>query len=511
MVNYSGHNEKVKIQVTSPDQNNYTYPVTYLNQFVTYPLPGGNGTYKITVLESVDLTKNLYATCFTQQIDVSLENEYLPFLYSNYYISFNKDSLCVKKAQQLAKKCYSSLDVVSNVYNYIIKNIKYVGEYGRFDDLLVLLYTDCKEYVIKFIKEQLEQDIDLMAEGKNISLLAKWLPSVNASNKATKYNARKIAKALEMDNCEYRKMLSRLRNYIKIIENNLREKDYTFDYSYQPSKALMKYRKAFIRNDKDRYSEFLQDVQSGNAKINTETLTPYDIIAPIINEDIEISDEERKSLDVTWDNQADCTNDENAVVVADTSGSMYWCSATPKPISVAFSLAIYFAERNSGDFKNHFITFSCNPQLVEIKGKDIYEKVKYCETFAECANTDIQAVFDLVLSTAVKNKTLPEDMPSKLYIISDMEFDYCAENSDVTNFEYAKEKFEQNGYALPKVVFWNVASRNMQSPVEMNEQGVTLVSGCNPRIFSMVTEDKCTPYEYMLDVLNQERYADIKA
>ena len=164
---------------------------------------------------------------------------------------------------------------------------------------------------------------------------------------------------------------------------------------------------------------------------------------------------------------------------------MYWCSATPKPISVAFSLAIYFAERNSGDFKNHFITFSCNPQLVEIKGKDIYEKVKYCETFAECANTDIQAVFDLVLSTAVKNKTLPEDMPSKLYIISDMEFDYCAENSDVTNFEYAKEKFEQNGYALPKVVFWNVASRNMQSPVEMNEQGVTLVSGCNPRIFSV--------------------------
>ena len=111
-------------------------------------------------------------------------------------------------------------------------------------------------------------------------------------------------------------MLSRLRNYIKIIENNLREKDYTFDYSYQPSKALMKYRKAFIRNDKDRYSEFLQDVQSGNAKINTETLTPYDIIAPIINEDIEISDEERKSLDVTWDNQADCTNDENAVVVS---------------------------------------------------------------------------------------------------------------------------------------------------------------------------------------------------
>ena len=228
--------------------------------------------------------------------------------------------------------------------------------------------------------------------------------------------------------------------------------------------------------------------------------------------DIDANDADMFALSLQYlSNNGVDLNDENAVVVADTSGSMYWCSATPKPISVAFSLAIYFAERNSGDFKNHFITFSCNPQFIEIKGKDIYEKVKYCETFAECANTDIQAVFDLVLSTAVKNKTLPEDMPSKLYIISDMEFDYCAENSDVTNFEYAKEKFEQNGYALPKVVFWNVASRNMQSPVEMNEQGVTLVSGCNPRIFSMVTEDKCTPYEYMLDVLNQERYADIKA
>lgn len=125
MINYSGNNEKVKIQVTSPDQVDYTYPVTVLNQFITYPLPGGNGTYKITVLESVDINKNLYATCFSKQIDVSLENEYLPFLYANYYIYFDKDSKCVQKAQELAKDCYSSIDVITNVYNYVIKNIKY--------------------------------------------------------------------------------------------------------------------------------------------------------------------------------------------------------------------------------------------------------------------------------------------------------------------------------------------------------------------------------------------------
>ena len=125
MINYSGDNQKVKIQITSPDQVDYTYPVTVLNQFITYPLPGGNGPYKITVLESVDINKNLYATCFSKQINVSLENEYLPFLYANYYIYFDKDSKCVQKAQELAKDCYSSIDVITNVYNYVIKNIKY--------------------------------------------------------------------------------------------------------------------------------------------------------------------------------------------------------------------------------------------------------------------------------------------------------------------------------------------------------------------------------------------------
>jgi len=161
---------------------------------------------------------------------------------------------------------------------------------------------------------------------------------------------------------------------------------------------------------------------------------------------------------------------------------------------------------------NFFITFSCNPQLIEIKGKDIYEKVKYCETFAECANTDIQAVFDLVLSTAVKNKTLPEDMPSKLYIISDMEFDYCADDANLTNFEYAKKLFEDAGYKLPEVVFWNVSSRNRQQPVTKNEQGVLLVSGCTPRLFSMMADGSLSdraPYEFMMEVLMSERYKKI--
>lgn len=157
----------------------------------------------------------------------------------------------------------------------------------------------------------------------------------------------------------------------------------------------------------------------------------------------------------------------------------------PKPAEVALSLGIYFAERNKGAFRNHFITFSENPRLIEIKGRDIYDKVKYAASFNEVANTNIQKVFELILRTAVKNKLPQRDLPATVYIISDMEFDACTHDADATNFSYAKGLFGQHGYALPTLVFWNVASRNQQQPVTMNEKGAVLVSGTSPRVFSM--------------------------
>ena len=148
---------------------------------------------------------------------------------------------------------------------------------------------------------------------------------------------------------------------------------------------------------------------------------------------------------------------------------------------------------------------------MKIKGKDLVEKVQYCETFNECANTNIQKVFELVLSAAVKNKLPQEDLPETLYFISDMEFDSCANGAGLTNFEYAKKLFEDHGYKLPQVVFWNVQSRNQQQPVSMNEQGVILISGCTPRIFSMVASGKFDPVLLMKEVLLSERYAPVCA
>ncbi len=391
------------------------------------------------------------------------------------------------------------------------KNLYYIAEYGRFDDLMVLFGTPLEKDMLEYIKTQLYKDLEGMENGGDVSLLAKWLPSVNASNGETKRLAKKVARFLELDDGAYRKLLVRLRAHIRIIENNLRERDYTFDYEKQPSKAMFKYRNAFIRNDGERYNEFLNKASCGEVKFNTNVLTSYEIITPFFKRNV--SNEERNSINATWNSLEDFTNDENALAVIDGSGSMYG-GADPIPATVALSLGIYFAERNKGAFKNHFITFSENPQLVEIKGDDILDKVRYCHDYDEVANTNIQKVFELILNAAKKNHVPQEELPKRLYIISDMEFDYCADDANLTNFEYAKKLFEDAGYKLPEVVFWNVSSRNRQQPVTKNEQGVLLVSGFTPRLFSMIADGSISdmaPYEFMMEVLMSERYEKIAA
>ena len=402
----------------------------------------------------------------------------------------------------------------------VFKNISFIPEYGRYDDLLVLLNSDCESVVVALVKSQLAKDIEAMKKQNEISLLAKWLPSVNASNKETVIKAKKLSRMLGMSEAEYRKTLSELRAYLKLIENNLRERDYTFDYSKVPSKAMHKYIKAFYRNDNNRYSKYIASVERGEAKMNTSTLMPYELIEPYIKYSYynagsrsfmrPISEEEKASLNAAWNSLPDFCNDENALAVIDTSGSMY-CTQNPMPASVALSLGLYFAEHNKGAFKNHFIEFSAEPRLIEIKGETFADKLRYVASFNEIGNTNLQSVFELLIKTATKNNIPQEEMPSKLYIISDMEFDRCINNADISNFEYAKKLFEQNGYKLPEIIFWNVESRNTQQPVKQNEQGVALVSGCTPRLFSMITSGELSPYKCMMEIIGSERYLKITA
>lgn len=394
-----------------------------------------------------------------------------------------------------------------------------IAEYGRWDDLFDLIDTNCKDEVIEICKSQLVEDLACLTIHKNISLMAKWMPSINTSSMEARVKARALCKGLGLTEKKYRKTLSVLRKEIKIIENNLREKDYTFEYDKQPSKAMLKYRAAFARNDRERYMSFLESVEKGEKSMNTSTLNPYDIVGRIIErvsnnwlEDTmscDLSEEDRKSLDVTWNQLENYAGSENALVVLDGSGSMYGYSK-PSPAAVAQSLAIYYAERNTGEFRNHFITFSEHPRLVKIEGEDITEKVMNNMKYDECANTNIAAVFDLLLSTARRNGLSEEDMPKKLYIVSDMQFDYMTSNADLSMFEYAKKKYEKAGFALPQIVFWNVDARdNMQVPVTKNEQGCALVSGFSSQIFNMLKDDILDPLDFMMKTLSQERYAPI--
>lgn len=396
--------------------------------------------------------------------------------------------------------------LAENEIQSLVRNLPYIAEYGRWDDVLVLMNTPAHAAAVALLREQFEMDMKSLASGEPVSLLGKWLPSVNAHNSEVVKLAKQLARAFGMNEAQYRKALSALRQKICILENNLRERDYTFDYACQPSKAMFKYRKAFLRNDEVRYRSFMQSVSAGEAVLHTGVLMPYEIVSAAYN----AVPSERAALDVTWNALENFTRGENALVVADGSGSMYW-GGNPTPATVAQSLAIYFAEHNRGIFHNHFITFSMNPRLVEIKGNDIVEKVRFCRTFDECANTNLQAVFELILQTAVMNRLPQAMLPTTLYIISDMEFDTCAANSSLTNFEQAKQLYRSYGYELPHVVFWNVQSRNEQQPVKMNEQGVALVSGCNPRLFSQVMSGETDPYTYMMNVIGGERYRMICA
>ncbi len=311
---------------------------------------------------------------------------------------------------------------------------------------------------------------------------------------------------------EYRQTLSKLRSYLDILEKRICKKDYSFDYSKQPSGAMHKYRKAFLQNDKERYKAFLDAVHSGEKTMHAGTLYPYQIIEkciPEYSERINLNADMIQSLDASWNSLPDYGDRRNALAVIEGSGSMYW-SSNPRPADVAMSLGIYFAERNTGFFKDHFITFSRSPRLIKLEGDNIADRAAYCASFNECSSTNLRATFILLLETAIKNHLPQEELPETLYIISDMEFDQGV-NYEKTLFEEVKALYEQYGYQLPNLVYWCIESRHEQFPVTIDKHGTVLVSGASPTVFRMVISQDVTPESLMLSVLNSERYAKIYA
>ena len=384
-----------------------------------------------------------------------------------------------------------------------------VPEYGRWDDLIEYVSTPS---VVALVGQQLTDDLNAIPAGKSSSLLGKWMPSANTSSKKTKALAHKWIKALGMTDKEYRQTLSLLRSKVGVTEILMSARNWTaINYSTVTSKAGLRYRAAFKKHDGLRYGSFLEAAVKGEVKINSGTLYPYDLVGKYLTGGFYNQGGLDMTVEAQWKQLPNyAAEGTNALVVCDTSGSMYggYNQNNPPPINVAVSLALYISERNQGAFKDHFITFSSVPKLQTVKGTTLFDRVNSLKGAEWGMNTDLQAAFNLILNSAIKNKVPQSEMPSVLFVVSDMEFDACCDTH--TNFDHIKGKFDLAGYTMPKLVFWNVNSRNLQTPVTLDEKGTYLVSGCSPSIFQKaVNTQATTPMELMLETLNGPRYEKI--
>ena len=394
-----------------------------------------------------------------------------------------------------------------NTLEWLCKNANLIPEYGRWDDLIYLTYegknTPFEKVGLKIIDNQLFNDYQFIGTSE-VSLLSKWMPSENASNSNTKEMAKYFIKKLKVTNKNYRKILSAIRKHLRIVETNLTKKDYSsIDYSIVPSKANLKYRKAFLRNDNERYTDYLNKVNKGETKINASTLYPYEIVSKFIYWN-KPSKEEAETLNTLWSNLPDYVDNLNGIVVADTSGSMMG-----RPMDVSVSLAMYIAERNKNEaFKDYFISFSGHPKFHKITGNNLDERCNSVQ-LGDVANTNIQAVFNLMLSRAKEYNVSVEDMPKFILIVSDMEFDRASSNSSLTNFETIRRQYRNAGYPMPTLVFWNVNSRHDHTPVTVNDRGVILVSGCSPVIMKYALTACNNLMDIVKNVTESDRYNNI--
>lgn len=355
---------------------------------------------------------------------------------------------------------------------------------------------------------------------ENISLIFKWLKSENASSKETKYLAKKTRQFLSLTPKQYRKLLSYGREKTNILEKLMSSNQWDkIDFSKIPSRAGLIYKNAFARRDilKVKYERFMQDKST---KVNAKDLYPHEIAHRALHTSYS-DDVNRLVLQKYWDNLPNYYGNkkENGIAVVDVSGSM-----SGQPMEVAVSMGAYIAEKAHGPFANHFITFSARPKLVKFEGVDVVDKFNRCIRADWGMNTDLKAVFNMLLDTAVKNHIKQEDMPERIYIFSDMQFDRCvttdtrergpwyvhyASQSDIdTMMEAEKKKWTRYGYKLPSVIFWNVNAA-FKNNIPAIGEGFSYVSGFSPVMIETILSGK-DGIDLMLEKLNSERYKMIR-
>ena len=420
--------------------------------------------------------------------------------------------------------------LATNKTNAMARNLKYVPEYGRWDDLYEFVGTSLEKAAFEFMKEQIFLDIKC----KTPSLLGKWLKSENTSSAASCKMARKTREAFGLTARQYRKMLSELRKRINVLERLMSESRWDeIEFDKIPSKAGVVYRNAFARHDVERmkantqvqsYADFAKDKTT---KVNAKTLFPYEVVAKAYNlthgsgwgyyskREVALDDTERLMINKYWDNLAEYISklDMNALCVVDTSGSM-WGTAASAPINIAISLGMIAADKAQGPFHGKYISFSSRPQLINVQGVDFVDKVRRIYETNLCDNTNLEATFDMLLRTAVNNRVKQSDLPKSIIVISDMQIDSQydwgrgdAKSLTRTMMENMRGKWARAGYKLPKLVYWNVDAR--KDTFLDDGPNVTYVSGSSAVLFEQVAKG-ITAQDLMYEKLDSERYAPIK-
>ena len=331
-----------------------------------------------------------------------------------------------------------------------------------------------------------------LRENENANLLAKWFP-----RKGEWFVA--MHKYLNLSAGAFRRKLTSMSNTVeqKMCANEWE----TIQYSTVPSVAGKRYSKSFHNHDGIRYQSYISDVMDGKQKMNASVLFPSDIVHKITN----ISwgeDENLQAYDAMWKSLPNfmegCT--ERILPICDVSGSMMGT-----PMEVSIGLGLYISERNEGPFKDLVLTFSEEPQFHTVHGNTISQRVVGLRQANWGMNTDLTKTFRVILDRAIAGNVSQEDMPTKLLIISDMEFDQACGRQ--TNFDSIKVMYAEAGYEMPGIIFWNVNGRLGNVPVKTNTPNTALVSGFSPSIIrSILGGDELSPLAVMMKTINADRY-----
>ena len=389
-------------------------------------------------------------------------------------------------------------------------NLDLIGVYGRYDDLYCLIGTPLENEMWAAMKAQFEEDRRNLENGMTVSLLAKWIKTADASSAKTRELGILTARKLGYTVYEFKRIVRALRRRIGVIETLMTEGRWNeIRYPEVPSRAMMIYRDAFRRHDGERYEQFVNRAVAGREKIHAGTLYPYDIVekvAPRLGNYFAASAlNTDPALEAQWRQLPDYVEPgTNALVIADTSGSM-----TGRPMATSVGLAVYFAERNRGAYHNMFMSFSGTSRIQVLRGETLAQKIDSINMNDWSGSTNLRAAFEHVLEIAIRNHVPQSEMPKSLIVISDMEIDYCGDR-DWTFYERMEEMFRMNGYIIPNIIFWNVASRHDIFHADRNRKGVQLASGQSAAVFRQVMQTVgMNPVEAMEKIINSERYEAI--